>query len=102
MSPLFRPFYAIGHGIGNAFKAVGTTAKGLLTLDLKKAAHGATSFVHGGLDVGRGLIDLTPAGLAGNTLLKGGTDRLVRLAQLPVRTMVDNPITKTRGTTLKD
>lgn len=95
MNPFSRVFSAIGHGIGGAFKGLSNIGKGLLTLDLKKAARGATGIVHGGLDVGRGLVDLTPAGLAGNTLLNGGTDKIVRLAQKPVRTVVDHTIKQT-------
>jgi hypothetical protein len=92
MDALNRGVNPISQGLGSAVNGYGNIAKGVLTLDPKKAGAGVAGVINGQLDIGHGANNLTPAGFAGNTLLNGATDKAVRLAQTPVRTVVDKTL----------
>lgn len=81
MGAIKKAFKAIGHGIGEAAKGIGHIAKGIATLDLKGIAKGIKEVGQGGTDIMRGAINLTPAGLAANTLLDGAMDKMMQKAQ---------------------
>lgn len=97
MGAIKKAFKAIGHGIGEAAKGLGQIAKGVATLDLKGIAKGVKEISHAGTEISRGMLNLTPAALAANTLLNGAMDKILKKAQSITLKVADAMVDNVEG-----
>jgi hypothetical protein len=97
MGAIKKAFKSIGHGIGEAAKGIGHIAKGIATLDLKGIAKGVKEIGHAGAEIARGAVNLTPAGLAANTLLDGALDKIMEKAQGTLLKVADGMVDSVEG-----
>ena len=94
MSAIGKAFNAIGHGIGDAVKAVGHVAKGIGTLDIGKATGGLKEMLGAGLEVGRHAVNISPAGFAANALMGGKLDPLMKWADKKIERVAGGVVDK--------
>jgi hypothetical protein len=90
MSAVKNAFENLGKDIEHAFQAVGEVAKGVLTLDFDEVGKGVKDLGSAALDAGRNMIDLSPVGLAANTLMDGALDKGLKAIDNQVEKVADN------------
>lgn len=77
MGAIKKAFEKIGNALEGFFKGVGQVIKGIVTLDLKGAAQGLNKIAKAGAELASGILSLTPAAIAVNTLMKGALTKLL-------------------------